>query len=88
MYIMTTPLEIFKNSVKVKMEEQADLIGGDSWITDYEKFKKKMQPEIAIFIRECRRPRPRHILLGLGFGGTGGTGEAKDQLGPVLEGQG
>jgi len=64
---MTTPLEIFENSVQEKMDQQKAYarfqIGGDLWITDYEKFKEEMQSEINIFIRGCRRLRSRFKLL-------------------------
>ena len=63
---MTTPLEIFENSVQKKIDEQkspSDDIGGDLWITDYEKFKEEMQSAIKIFSRECLRLRRRFKLL-------------------------
>ena len=63
---MTTPLEIFENSVQEKIDEQkspSDDIGGDLWITDYEKFKEEMQSAIKIFSRECLRLRSRFKLL-------------------------
>jgi len=50
---MTTPLEIFENSVQKKIDEQkspSDDIGGDLWITDYEKFKEEMQSAIMVKI--------------------------------------
>ena len=88
---MTTPLEIFENSVQEKMDQQKAYarfqIGGDLWITDYEKFKEEMQSEINIFIRECRRLRSRFKFPVVKDGeNTGAKYRAiKDQL--LLHGQ-
>jgi colicin import membrane protein len=58
---METPLKIFKDSVKAKMKEQAELIGGDYWITDYKEFIEKMKPEIERFKREDKDQSDRQV---------------------------
>jgi hypothetical protein len=63
MYIMETPLKIFKDSVKAKMKEQAELIGGDNWITDENEFKVKMKPEIERFKHEDKDQSDHHEVL-------------------------
>jgi hypothetical protein len=60
---METPLKKFKDSVKAKMKEQAELIGGDNWITDLEEFKVKMKPEIKIFKHEDKDQSDHHKVL-------------------------
>lgn len=63
MYIMETPLKIFKKSVKAKMKEQAELIGGDNWITDYKEFKVKMKRAIERFKHEDNDQSDQHLKV-------------------------